>query len=390
MEVIIIGCGITGTTAARYLAERGFRIKIYEKRNHIGGNCYDKFEDNQILIHQYGPHVFFTDNEQVWNFISRFSLWSEYRSKAYVKIDDKYLSMPFNFQTFDEIYPEKSKELRIELQKEYNGKRNIYILEMLQSECDIIREAAKMLYKKDYLPYNMKQWGLKPEQIDFSVTARIPVRLSYDDNLKDNKYQYMPNEGFTKMFERMLAHENISVQVNTNVSDVDSLLKGKIVLYTGRLDKLYDFEFGELSYRTLDFKKQVVQGGENDLGSLVVYYPSLECGYTRKTDYRYLHNNFEQNGSIIISEFPMDYHDNEEEPFYVVLTNDSKIKYSKYLDKSKSKKNLFVAGRLADYKYYNMDDAVARGLEIAQQIEQYIMNGEKNDDKRSKRICKER
>jgi len=247
MEVIIIGCGITGITAARYLAECGFRIKIYEKRNHIGGNCYDKYEYNQVLVHQYGPHVFFTDNDEVWNFISRFSFWSEYRSKAYANIDDKYLSMPFNFHTFDEIYPEKSEELRIELQNKYKGKRNIYILEMLQSECDIIREAAKMLYKKDYLPYNMKQWGLKPEQIDFSVTARIPVRLSYDDNLKDNKYQYMPNEGFTKMFERMLAHENISVQVNTNVSDVDSLLKEKIVLYTGRLDKLYDFEFGEAS-----------------------------------------------------------------------------------------------------------------------------------------------
>lgn len=382
-EVIIIGCGITGSTAARYLAERGFRIKIYEKRDHIGGNCYDKFEDNQILVHQYGPHVFFTDNEKVWDFISRFSSWNEYRSKAYANIDDKYLSMPFNFKTFDEIYPEKSEELKAILQKKYKGKRNINILEMLQSECDIIREAAELIYKKDYLPYNMKQWGLKPEQIDYSVTARIPVRLSYDDNLKDNKYQYMPHEGFTKMFERMLEHENISIKLNSNVPNVENLLKEKIVLYTGRLDKLYDFEFGELSYRTLRFKKQVVRDKGPDLGNLVIYYPSLDCKYTRKTDYRYLPNNCGQKGSIIISELSMHYHDSEEEPFYVVLTNESKIKYSKYLAKCRSKENLFVAGRLADYKYYNMDDAIARGLEISQQIEQYIMNGEKNDDNRS-------
>lgn len=383
MNILVVGAGFTGATAARYLADKGHKVKIIDKRSHIGGNAYDEFNENGVLVHEYGPHVFFTDNQLVWNFISKFSSWIEYKPNANALIDNKFLSMPFNFNAFKALFSnEEMDELLNRLKLMYKDQRNVFILDMIDSDDELIKNAALKLYEKDYLPYNMKQWGLKPENIDFSVTARIPIRLSEESHLKDSKYQYMPKNGYTALFKDLLNHGNITIELGIEFKGLNNLDNVQAVLYTGMVDRLFDYKYGELPYRTIEFKKDKSKD-KFELPSIVVYYPSLECEYTRKTDYSYLPNNLDKSSNVIITETPKQYiHDNEL-PYYVVLTDESKRLYNKYLTDIKSLKKLFVAGRLADFKYYNMDNAIERGLEIAEEIDGYI-NGKRRDyyDKR--------
>ncbi len=378
MEILIVGAGFTGSCAARRLAENGHRVKVIDKRLHVGGNAYDELDSNGVLIHSYGPHMFFTDDDEVVKFVSKFCSWIEYEPYAYTVIDDKLLSMPFNNLAFKTLLgEERYSAFWLRVKEKYGEKRNVFILDMINSDDELIKGAAMLLYEKDYLPYNIKHWGLKPDEIDFSVTARIPVRLTEECRLKDSKYQLLPKHGYTSLFNNMLNHPNITLALNTEFNN-DRQDKNTIVLYTGMLDRFFDYCYGELPYRAIKFSKDST-AKPHRLRDIAEYYPDLSLPYTRKTDYSFLPNNKGCEHGTVITEQPVQYNHTEELPFYVVLTETSKKLHKRYLNLAKKNKNLFVGGRLADFRYYNMDDAVKRGLQLADEIIEFTKSGERHD-----------
>ena len=316
-DIIIAGCGFAGTVIAYMAAQKGKRVLILEKRNHIAGNMYDYVDDAGILVQKYGPHSFHTNNEMVHAFMTEVGEWKEHILQARVMIDGKYTPSPFNFKTIDQYYdPEKAEQLKQHLQEYYHGAKKVTIVEMLESEDACIREYANFLFEKDYRPYTSKQWGIKPEELDISILKRVPVRLDYTDGYFDDKYQLMPKESFTALFEHMLSNEKIEVRTGVDALEFisvtntgDLLWQGEKLevpfVYTGPLDELFGRKFGTLPYRSLRFDWQThdVESYQEASG---VAYPMAE-GYTRITEYKKLPVQNVPGKTTIAVEFPAVY-----------------------------------------------------------------------------------
>lgn len=377
MDCLVVGCGLSGAVIARHVADQGKKVAIWERRDHIGGNMYDYVDEHGFLVQKYGPHTFHTSKRELYEYMWRYENWKPYKLTCGAVWADTYTPTPFNFTTIDTFYPpEKAAQLKKKLFTTFAGRSTATVVEVLECPDPDIRDYAKYLFQNDYAPYTAKQWGLSPSEIDPSVLKRVPLRFSYDDGYFDDPYEVMPEHSYSDFFKKLLDHSNIRVELNTEAMDmlhVDGdrlLLDGKPttipVIYTGALDELFKGVYGFLPYRSLRFEWKYT-----DVDSFqpapVVAYPQ-EVGFTRITEYKKLPIQTGEGSSYAI-EYPLIYKKGEvQEPYYPVLTVESQEKYKKYKALANQIQNLFCCGRLADYKYYNMDQALERALVLAEKI----------------------
>ena len=378
-DIIVVGAGFAGATTAERLARKGKQVLIIDKREHLGGNAYDYFEEG-ILIHRYGPHIFHTNHEKVFNYLSEFTEWYPYRHRVLGHLKDKIVPIPFNFRSIDECFDkEKAEKLKALLISEYGENKKIPIMELLKNEDEDVKELADFIFENVFKYYTMKQWGLEAHEIDAAVTARVPVNTSYDDGYFNDTYQYMPKDGYTRIFEKMLKSENITVMLGTRMSDILRLKDGKIwykgkefggkVVYTGEIDALFDYCLGDLPYRSLDLKLEKHDGTYQQAATENYPCPKEERAYTRITEYKHFMNEFQSDITYIHREFPQAYDKNMNIPYYPIFTPANQELYEKYVKLAEGYEDLYLLGRLAEYKYYNMDARILKALELAETIE---------------------
>ena len=378
-DCIIVGAGIAGATVARKLAEeKDKKVLVLERRNHIGGNCYDKPDDYGILIHEYGPHIFHTGEEGVREFLSRFTEWYDFGHEVVAKVGDRLIPVPFNLNTLHMVYDqEKADRLEKKLIEEYGLDSRVPIMKLRESTDADVREIADYVYKNIFLYYTMKQWGQTPEEISPEVTGRVPVVISYDNRYFKDKYQSVPLHGFTPMFEAMLDHPNIEVRTGVDCSDALEFADGKIyfekseftgdLVYTGALDELFDCRFGRLPYRSLDFKFEHFDEDSFQDHSVVNYTVSED--FTRITEFKFLTGQEDTNGTTIVREYPFAYTGAEGEiPYYAILNDANNALYEKYRKLTSEFGKFHLLGRLAEYKYYNIDAMCRKAMDLAEEI----------------------
>ena len=375
-DVVIIGAGLAGSVLAERFASSGKKILLIERRRHVAGNCFDEVDANGILIHKYGPHLFHTDDAQVWNYLSQFTEWQIYFHKVKAVIDGKPVPIPFNLNTLCEVFPPSlADKLEAALLKNFEYGKRVPILELKKSADADLQFLADFVYEKIFLHYTEKQWGLSPEKISGAVTARVPISISRDDKYFGDRFQAMPKRGYTKLVENMLARKNIKLMLNTDFHEVMNLRGEEIFLfgqkfdgrliYTGQLEELFDKKFGALPYRSLDMKFETVDA-EIFQAAPVVNYPN-NYDFTRITEFKLIHPAKSQR-TTILKEFPQKYIAGENEPYYPIFTDEARATYEKYFAELSKFKNLTAIGRLAEYRYYDIDDVVKRALEVFEEI----------------------
>ena len=381
-DVLIVGAGFAGAVVARKAAEQGKKVLIVEKRPQIGGNMYECFDENGVRIHLYGPHIFHTSNQEVFEFLKQYSDFYPYEHKVIGRIDGKLVPIPFNFTSLEMLFEkEKADEIKQKLKATYPNEEKVSILDLIKQEDPIIKEFGEFVFEKVFAHYTAKQWGIPVEEVDKSVINRVPVVLGYDDRYFKDTIQYMPTEGFTKLFENMLNHENIKVMLNKNITEmltldfdnkniyIDGVEFTKPIIFTGAVDELLDFKYGRLPYRSLDLVFERYDTTYFQTNS-VVNYPNEE-NFTRITEFKYLTRQEVENKTTILKEYPLKYDANNKkclDPYYPINNEENNNMYYKYQQEVEQFKNIYLVGRLAEYKYYNMDAVIARALEISKEI----------------------
>lgn len=376
-KVYVIGSGLVGCVAAHELAEAGYQVEVLERRPHAGGNVYDRRDAYGIQVHEYGPHIFHTSSQEVYDFVTRYCAWEPYHLICGAVLQGKCVPTGFNFTAVDTFFPpEEAETIKSRLQQIYGQRKTVGVLELLDCEDPFVRKFAQFLYDNDYAPYTAKQWGIQPEQVDRQVFKRVPIRLSYDSAYFDDPYQMMPKNGYMELVENLLAHERITVRLNCEALEHFRIVDGRLcldgqevtgpVLYTGPIDELFGCDKGRLPYRSLRFEWK-----HEDRDSLqempVVAYPMAE-GYTRITEYKKLPYQ-DVRGTTYAVEYPLPYRPGEkQEPYYPVLTEESAELFAQYEQAAKAVPHLYCCGRLADFKYYNMDQAIERALAVSRTI----------------------
>ncbi|MEM7464783.1 MAG: UDP-galactopyranose mutase [Pseudomonadota bacterium] len=363
---MVVGAGLTGATTARKIAsELQQRVLVIDQRSHIGGNAFDYVDENGVLVHKYGGHIFHTNSKQVERFLSKFTGWTPYEHKVNAWIDGQLVPLPINFNSLDMIFGKsEGKRMINALQEEFGEHTSVPILKMRKSSCSQIRHIADVIYEKVFLHYNLKQWGLAPEQLDPSVSARVPVRLSRDDRFFQDSFQNMPKDGYTAMFKRILDHPLINVELNTSYRQAVEEQSFRRLIYTGPIDEYFEYRYGPLPYRSLRF--QFETRAQKNLVQPVAQEnyptPANEHGFTRSVEFRHLTNQNNIDSTTLSIEYPEDYVVGENEPYYPVPRLENRELFRKYQADAQKLKTVIFAGRLADYSYYNMDQAVARAL----------------------------
>lgn len=382
-DAVIVGAGYAGAVCARALAEKGKRVLAAERRPHVGGNAYDRLDDAGVLIHQYGPHIFHTNNKTVFDWLSRFTRWRDYQHRVIANIPDEKggrmtYPVPFNLTSLETAFgAEEGKRLGDKLIAAYGAEKKVTILELRQNADPEIAALADYVYNHVFVRYTMKQWGQKPEEIDPNTTARVPVFLSRDDRYFQDTYQGMPLEGYTPMFEQMLDHPNITVELGRDALSSLDVSGDKVrwegeeftgpVIYTGQADELFGFRFGPLPYRTLDFGFETLPQ-EDFQGYGTVNY-TVDQDYTRITEFKHMTGQICPGRTTIVKEYSRAYEGKEgETPYYAIINPENNALYGRYAALAQRFGNLHLLGRLAEYKYYNMDAIAARALELAETL----------------------
>lgn len=366
-DSIVVGAGFAGAVAARELAERGGeKVLVLESRDHIGGNCYDEPDKYGILVHVYGPHIFHTNSERAYKYLSRFTEWIDYSHEVVAKVGDEEIPVPFNLNTLRQVFPEDADELEALLIETFGEGARVPILKLREAEDERLQKIADYVYRNIFLKYTMKQWGKKPEEIDPSVSGRVPVVISHDNRYFQDKWQGMPKEGFTKLFERLLDHEGITVMTGV---DAGSFIKiederkftGKVI-YTGLLDELFDCRFGRLPYRSLRFDVECRDEDRFQSHGVVNYTVSED--FTRISEFKHMTGQLDLHGTTIMREYPFAYSGAEGEvPYYAINNPENDALYARYKELA-DQVGLIPLGRLAEYKYYNIDAIVDHALEV--------------------------
>ena len=394
-DVWVAGAGYAGAVAARALAEKGKQVLVLERRDHIGGNAYDCLDENGVLIHKYGPHIFHTNDRRVFDFLSRFTQWRRYQHRVIANIprdnpevvpagkktDGRFFfPVPFNLGSLKNAFGRSEGErLGQKLLDAYPAQSQVTILELRQNPDPEVAAIADYVYEHVFVHYTMKQWGQTPEEIDPGTTARVPVRLSQDDRYFQDAYQGMPAQGYTKMFEKMLDHPNIEVRLNTDVrqylslEEYDIFLRGAgmplpcPLIYTGPLDEFFGLCYGRLPYRTLDFQFETLPQDIYQTHGTVNY--TVDKDFTRITEFKHLTGQELPGVTTIVKEYSRPYTgDARETPYYAIINPENNALYARYKAEADKKQQLYLLGRLAEYKYYNMDAIAARALELAERL----------------------
>ena len=377
-DALVIGAGFAGATAARCLAEQGKRVLVVEQRGHIGGNAYDHLDDAGVLVHQYGPHIFHTQNQGVFDFLSRFTAWRDYRHRVVANVFGQLMPVPFSLSSLAVAFEGRAPALEEKLVAAYGRGARVTILELRQSPDPDIRELAEYVYENIFKFYTMKQWGQTPEEIDPNTTARVPVLLSRDDGYFQDAYQAMPQNGYTALFAAMLDHPGIEVRLNTPASAVltltqvgTTLVCGEIfpgpVIYTGPVDELFSARFGRLPYRTLDFAFETHEVEWYQTHATVNY--TVDQDFTRITEFKHLTGQDLPRRTTIVKEYSRPYTGAPGEiPYYAIISPENRALYQRYADLAAEYPNLHLLGRLAEYQYYNMDAITARALALAEKL----------------------
>ncbi len=364
---LIVGAGFTGITLAeRFATQLNQRVLIVEKRDHIGGNAYDEYNEYDILIHRYGPHIFHTNSEKVWRYLSQFTQWQPYYHHVLGVIDGQEVPIPFNLNSLYALFPiNYAGKLEQSLINQFGFNVKVPILKLRQSANDELKFLADYIYEKIFLGYTTKMWNLKPEDLDPAVTGRVPVYISRDNRYFQDYYQSMPKHGYSAMFRKMVSHPNIKVLLNTDYREVEKDINFNKMVYTGPIDAFFDFTHGKLPYRSLRFeffseKAEYVQK------VATVNYPN-EHDFTRITEQKHLTGQISAS-TTLVKEFPQSYEATKNEPYYPIPRAENRELYNQYQQEVQKLKGVHFAGRLADYKYYNMDQAVGRALSLFEEI----------------------
>ncbi len=378
-DAIVAGCGLSGAVVARSLAEEKKKVLILEKRDHIGGNMYDYVNEDGILVHRYGPHTFHTCKKELFDYMCRYADWVDYRLTCGAVIDGKYTPTPFNYQTIDDFFPNEAELIKHAIEQEYPGQEKAFVLDLLGHKNPLIAKYAGFLFEKDYSLYTAKQWGVSPDEIDPGVLKRVPIRFNYKIGYFDDPYQVMPAESYTAFFKNLLSHENIDVRLGVDALDLLELDEVKkkircqgrqfdgILIYTGAIDELFRGKYGRLPYRSLRFEWKT-ENRRSFQEAPVVAYPQAE-GFTRITEYTKLPVQNVGEKTAYAVEYSLPYRKGvTAEPYYPVLTEASQTMYEAYMREAGQYRQLYLCGRLADFKYYNMDQALERALAVITSI----------------------
>lgn len=356
----IIGAGFAGATIARCLADNGMRVRLIERREHIGGNAFDEFDEQGVLVHRYGPHIFHTNSDKVVRFLSHFTEWQPYEHRVRSFVNGQLLPFPINRDTINKLYGLDLDEagVRAFFERVREPQERITNSEQL-----VLDTVGRDLYEKFFRGYTRKQWGMEPAELKAGVAARIPVRTNTDDRYFTDRFQAMPKDGYTRMFERMLDHPNITLELGTDFFSVRDRLHARHIVYTGPIDAYFGHCFGRLAYRSLHFEHTHVDNRQWVQPVATINYPDETVPWTRITEFKHLTGQ-QHPGTSIVREYPRA----EGEPYYPVPSEASETLYRRYRDLAERETGVTFLGRLAQYRYYNMDQVVASALKTARML----------------------
>jgi UDP-galactopyranose mutase len=360
-NILLVGAGLSGVIIGRQLAEKGCKVTIIDKRPHIGGNCFDsRDEDTGVMVHTYGPHIFHTDNEKVWNYVNKFAVMMPYVNRVKSTVNGQVFSLPINLHTINQFFnktcsPSEAKEL-------IQSKGDSSITDPQTFEEQALRFVGPELYEAFFKGYTIKQWGMSPSELPASILKRLPIRFNYDDNYFNHKYQGMPKDGYTAMIGEIAEHENISVQLNTEF-DKSSIGEFDHVFYSGPLDAFYDYRLGRLGYRTLDFERFTFQGDYQ--GCAVMNYGSVDVPYTRITEHKYFSPWESHEGSVCYKEYSR-LCEEKDIPYYPIRQIGEMKMLEQYISLAEQENNITFVGRLGTYRYLDMDVTIHEALETAE------------------------
>ncbi|MGZ5246308.1 MAG: UDP-galactopyranose mutase [Flavitalea sp.] len=361
-DYLIVGAGFAGAVLAERLATvANKKVLIVDQRNHIGGNAYDYYNNDGILVHKYGPHIFHTNSREVYDYLGKYTQWRPYEHKVLGSVDGQLVPIPINLNTINKLYGLNLCSSQVE---EFFEQRAEKIKRVMTSEDVVVSKVGRELYEKFFRGYTRKMWDLDPSELDASVTARVPTRTNKDDRYFTDTYQAMPLNGYTVMFEKMLNHPNIKVMLNTDYKEIVDIIPYKSMIYTGPVDSYFNYCFGKLPYRSLEFKFETIDA-EKFQETGTINYPNDQA-YTRITDFKYLTGQ-KHPKTAVVYEFPMA----EGDPYYPVPRPENAEVYKKYQQLATSMTNTYFVGRLATYKYYNMDQVVAQSLTLFKKLMQH-------------------
>ena len=356
---LIVGAGFAGSVLAERLArEAGQRVLVCDRRPHVGGNAYDHFDDAGILVHRYGPHIFHTNSAEVFRYLSQFTEWRPYQHRVLASVDGKLVPFPINLDTINALYGLSLSALELPAFFESVAEPRHPVR---TSEDVVLSKVGRDLYLKFFRNYTRKQWDLDPSELDASVTARVPTRDNRDDRYFTDTYQAMPKQGYTRMFERMLDHPNIKVLLNTDYREVESFLPYERMVYTGPIDEYFDYRYGKLPYRSLEFRFETVDAPVFQPAPVVNHPNDYE--YTRVTEFKYLTGQ-EHPRTTVVYEYPRA----EGDPYYPVPRPENRELYKQYEALAEAQDDTVFVGRLATYRYYNMDQVVAQALAVFRRL----------------------